>query len=367
MMMQQPDEDNTSMLGNVQDLVIGAVVLMLGYCAWRFFNSNVAHAVGNTVGNVAKAANWATSSPWAFLITVILGIAAYVLYNLGYESISSRFAEYKESLQKSREARAEAKAEKAKAKAEAKADKAKAKAEAEANKAQPKLVPQSLDVDEAAKDIGKNSIAIDSLMTKNGVTKDLQTSLNLQAKRVVYGNKSMKGTYVLTKDGIKNLPEPESEPDKTAYGKLRAMAESMNERELNLFARYLQHDDAEIRQSVVKNLVLKNVTNPTIRDLYTVQIKSGVPPEDAKLNMRALAQNLAMGVFDDNNILEIPDLPEEPDEIVEEAVSDDETEEAEVETEKSLSARLPTIEEGEEEGEGEEEREEEEPKEVDLR
>ena len=81
--MMQQDDDSTSMIGNVQDLVIGAVVLMLGYCAWRFFNSPVAQALGKTVNGAANVLQWSLSSPWAFLLTLIVGLVSAVAIRFG--------------------------------------------------------------------------------------------------------------------------------------------------------------------------------------------------------------------------------------------------------------------------------------------
>ena len=82
------DDDDTSMLGNVQDLVIGAVVLMAAYCAWRFINSPVSKAVGNTVNGAANLVTWSTSSPYAFILTLILGLVTLVLGRVGFVYLS---------------------------------------------------------------------------------------------------------------------------------------------------------------------------------------------------------------------------------------------------------------------------------------
>lgn len=82
-----PDDDSTSMIGQMQDLVIGAAVLLLGYMAFRLANSKIFKATGDVLNGAANAVQWSLSSPWAFLLTVILGAAGWVAVTLGVPKV----------------------------------------------------------------------------------------------------------------------------------------------------------------------------------------------------------------------------------------------------------------------------------------
>lgn len=82
-----PDDDSTSMIGSIQELVMGAVVLMLGYCGWRAINSPVGKALGKAVNGTANLLQWSLSSPWAFLLTVILGFVLFVAGKVGIAQV----------------------------------------------------------------------------------------------------------------------------------------------------------------------------------------------------------------------------------------------------------------------------------------
>ena len=68
------DDDNGSLMGQMEDLIIGCAVVLIGYCLFRFFHSPVGKAVGATVNGAANMMQWSLSSPYAFLVSILGGL-----------------------------------------------------------------------------------------------------------------------------------------------------------------------------------------------------------------------------------------------------------------------------------------------------
>jgi len=76
-------DDDGGVLGNVQEMVMGAVALMVLYCGWRFINSPTANLLGKTVNGAANTLQWSLSSPFALILSLILVAAGYVALQIG--------------------------------------------------------------------------------------------------------------------------------------------------------------------------------------------------------------------------------------------------------------------------------------------
>lgn len=76
------DDDDGGMLGNVQEMVMGAVALMALYCGWRFINSPTANLLGKTVNGAANTLQWSLSSPFALILTLVLIAAGMASFQL---------------------------------------------------------------------------------------------------------------------------------------------------------------------------------------------------------------------------------------------------------------------------------------------
>ena len=76
-------DDDGGVLGNVQEMVMGAVALMVLYCGWRFINSPTANLLGKTVNGAANTLQWSLSSPFALILSLILVAAGVIMYALG--------------------------------------------------------------------------------------------------------------------------------------------------------------------------------------------------------------------------------------------------------------------------------------------
>lgn len=88
----QADDNDDSMMGNMKELMIGAVVLLIGYCAFQFVNSPTSQLFGNTVNGAANTASFFTSSTWTFLLGLVLVGAGFVGYQLMKDTHEDRRA-----------------------------------------------------------------------------------------------------------------------------------------------------------------------------------------------------------------------------------------------------------------------------------
>ena len=97
-------DDDGGVLGNVQEMVMGAVALMVLYCGWRFINSPTANLLGKTVNGAANTLQWSLSSPFALILSLILVAAGVVMAALGRDEWKN-FLERRQERSRRRNAR----------------------------------------------------------------------------------------------------------------------------------------------------------------------------------------------------------------------------------------------------------------------
>ena len=76
-----PYGDDDSMMGEIEELVVGCVVLIGGYCAWQFFHSPAAKTIGKVVNGGANMLQWSLSSPFALILSIVIFGLMSALYS----------------------------------------------------------------------------------------------------------------------------------------------------------------------------------------------------------------------------------------------------------------------------------------------
>lgn len=64
----------------MQEYLQIAIVGVVAYCAFNFMNSPTSRLIGHAINGTANAANWFLSSPWTFLLGILLLFLARVVY-----------------------------------------------------------------------------------------------------------------------------------------------------------------------------------------------------------------------------------------------------------------------------------------------